>query len=74
MSKPTTLSKPTPAKTTSAAVLAFAEAGSEANIATTRLNANIPVELHRALKIRAVTEGVTIGELVENWIKSWVKK
>lgn len=74
------ITKPTLAsKTTSEAVLAFAEAGAEvkpakADIATTRLNANIPVELHRALKMRAAAEGKSIGELVEAWIASWANK
>jgi predicted HicB family RNase H-like nuclease len=77
MSKTTTLAKPTLAnKSKSDTALAFAEAGAEvkpdkADIATTRLNANIPVELHRALKMRAAAEGTSIGELVENWIRSW---
>ncbi len=72
MSKTMTLTKPTLApKTTSEAALQFAEDKPE--IATTRLNANIPVELHRALKMRAAAEGKSIGELVEAWIKSWAK-
>ena len=79
MSKTTTLAKPTlGSKTTSEVALAFAEAKVEikpdkADIATTRLNANIPVELHRALKMRAAAEGKSIGELVENWIRSWAE-
>ena len=72
MSKTTTLAKPTlTSKTASEAALQFAEAKPET--ATTRLNANIPVELHRALKMRAAAEGKSIGELVEAWIKSWAK-
>ena len=73
------ITKPTLAdKTKSEVVLAFAEAGAQgkqakADIPTTRLNANIPVELHRALKMRAAAEGKSIGELVEAWIKSWAK-
>ena len=80
MSKPTTLAKPTlGGKTTSAAALEFAEAGAKvkpakAEIPTTRLNANIPVRLHRALKMRAAAEGKSIGELVEEWIQSWADK
>ena len=80
MSKTTTLAKPTLGnKTKSEVVLAFAEAGAEvkpakADIATTRLNANIPVELHRALKMRAAAESTSIGELVEAWIRSWANK
>ena len=80
MSKPITLAKPTLAKKSMSDVaLAFAEAGAEvkqakADIATTRLNANIPVALHRALKMRAAAEGKSIGELVEAWIKSWASK
>ena len=74
------ITKPTLAdKTKSEVVLAFAEAGAEVkqvngDIARTRLNANIPVELHRALKMRAAAEGKSIGELVEAWIKSWANK
>ena len=80
MSKPTTLAKPTLVnKSKSDTVLAFAEAGAKVkqaktDIATARLNANIPVELHRALKMRAAAEGKSIGELVEDWIKSWAGK
>ena len=80
MSKPTTLAKPTLSnKSKSDVVLAFAEAGAKVkqaktDIATARLNANIPVELHRALKMRAAAEGKSIGELVEAWIKSWAGK
>lgn len=75
MSKTTTLRKPKLVSKTSEAALAFAEARQDTTdlTATARLNANIPVELHRALKVRAASEGKTIGELVENWIKSWAK-
>ncbi len=38
-----------------------------------RLNANIPVELHMALKMRATKERTTIGRLIEDWIRSWHK-
>jgi predicted HicB family RNase H-like nuclease len=74
------LAKPTlGSKTTSEAALAFAEAGtdvkpSKAEIPTARLNANIAVELHRALKMRAAAEGTSIVNLVEDWIKSWHNK
>ena len=85
MSKTTTLAKPTlGGKTTSAAALAFAEAGAApekaggkqaaSEIPTTRLNANIPVRFHRALKMRAAAEGKSIGDLVEEWIQSWADK
>lgn len=85
MSKTTTLAKPTlGGKTTSEAALAFAEAGAApektggkqaaSEIPTTRLNANIPVRLHRALKMRAAAEGKSIGDLVEEWIQSWADK
>lgn len=75
-----TLTKPTlVSKKASEAALAFAEAGvkikpAKAEIPTTRLNANIPVRLHRALKMRAAAEGKSIGELVEEWIQSWADK
>ena len=80
MSKTASLAKPTLAnKSKSEIAMAFAEAGAEdkrvkPDIATTRLNANIPVELHRALKMRAAAEGKSIGDLVEAWIKSWANK
>jgi predicted HicB family RNase H-like nuclease len=36
-----------------------------------RLNCNIPVELHTALKLRAAKERTSIAKLVEAWILSW---
>lgn len=36
-----------------------------------RLTANIRGDLHIKLKIRAVKERTTVGELVERWIESW---
>jgi hypothetical protein len=36
---------------------------------TTRLNANIKLELHTALKARAALEHATIGALIEEWAK-----
>lgn len=36
-----------------------------------RLTANIRADLHLKLKIRAVNERTTVGELIENWIESW---
>lgn len=66
-----TLKKPAPVQTTkAAAALAFAQPEGQ----TTRLNANIKLELHTALKVRAATEGTTIGALIEEWIGSWPKK
>ena len=44
---------------------------SQPEVQTTRLNANIKIELHKALKVRAATEGTTIGALIEEWIASW---
>lgn len=35
-----------------------------------RLNANIKADLHRKLKMKAAAEGVTMGDLIEAWIKS----
>ena len=61
---PSTMSKPKPASKTSQA-MQFAE-GNKAG--TTRLNANIKVEMHRKLKARAALDGRTIGELIEEWI------
>jgi len=67
-----TLKKPTLVKLKAEAVLAFASQKAEGE--TARLNANIKVELHKALKVRAATEGTTIGNLIEEWISSWAKK
>lgn len=35
-----------------------------------RLNVNLRSDLHRRLKIRAVQERTTVGELIERWIES----
>ena len=66
-----TLKKPAPIQVSKAATaLAFAHPEG----LTTRLNANVKVELHTALKVRAATEGTTIGALIEEWIASWAKQ
>jgi predicted HicB family RNase H-like nuclease len=36
-----------------------------------RLTVNIREDLHQRLKIRAVEERTTVGELIEEWIESW---
>lgn len=36
-----------------------------------RLTANIRGDLHMKLKMRAVQERTTVGELIEAWIESW---
>ena len=36
-----------------------------------RLTANIRGDLHQRLRIRAVTERTTVGELIERWIEGW---
>ncbi len=36
-----------------------------------RLTVNIRDDLHQALKIRAVQERTTVGELIEQWIEGW---
>jgi len=36
-----------------------------------RLTANIRGDLHMRLKMRAVQERTTIGELIEQWVESW---
>ena len=41
---------------------------------TTRLNTNIKLELHTALKARAVMDHTDIGALIEVWIASWAGK
>ncbi len=67
-----TVKKPAPVQASkAAAALAFApQAGGK----VTRLNANIKIELHRALKARAAIEGRTIGDLIEEWIEGFAKK
>lgn len=72
----TKLNKPIIGKSKLEAALSFAEEVAQEKTPkekTARLNANIPVELHRALKVRAATEGKSIGDLVEAWIRSWAK-
>lgn len=75
---PPSLAKPIPKTNTAAAALAFAEGGAAQQAKseppapkpeTVRLNANIPAELHRKLKMKAAREGTTIGELIEQWIQ-----
>ena len=67
-----TLKKPAPVQPSkAAAALAFAKPEADK---TTRLNANIKVEMHTALKVRAATEGTTIGALIEEWIKGCAGK
>jgi hypothetical protein len=36
-----------------------------------RLTANVRSDLHMKLKMRAVQERTTVGELIEAWIESW---
>lgn len=36
-----------------------------------RLTANIRADLHMKLRVRAVKERTTVGELVEEWVDSW---
>lgn len=36
-----------------------------------RLTVNIRDDLHQKLKIRAVQERTTVGDLIEDWVSSW---
>lgn len=36
-----------------------------------RLTANIREDLHQKLRIRAVQERTTVGDLIEAWIEGW---
>lgn len=36
-----------------------------------RLTVNIRDDLHQKLKIRAVQERTTVGDLIEEWVESW---
>ena len=64
-----TMKKPAFVQATKAAALAFAQQDAH----TTRMNANIKLELHTALKTRAAMEHTTIGALIKEWIKGWAK-
>ena len=77
MSKPTTLAKPTlGGKTTSAAALAFAEAGAPKSAAAEkrtffapegyrRLTVNLREDLHKKLRLAAVEQDCTATEIIE---------
>lgn len=66
-----TLKKPVSVQASKAAALAFTKPETEK---TTRLNAYIKVGLHTAFKVRAKTEGTTIGALIDEWIDGCVNK
>ncbi len=72
------LRKPTLSKSSKA--LEFAEQGAAPSPSpapegeTKRVNVNVSVEVHRALKARAAAEGLTISDLVKDWINDWLKK
>lgn len=36
-----------------------------------RLTVNLRDDVHQKLKIRAVKERTTVGELIESWVDSW---
>lgn len=36
-----------------------------------RLTANVRADIHMKLKMRAVQERTTVGELIEQWVQSW---
>lgn len=60
-----------PAKKSSAA---DAPAGAKSGlvpVGDVRLTANIREDVHMRLKMRAVQERTTIGELIERWVDSW---
>lgn len=38
-----------------------------------RLTANIRADLHQKIRIRAIKERTTVGELIERWIEAWNK-
>lgn len=75
-SKGTVLQKP---KLKSADVVSFAERGKAKPVAKSglvpegdvRLTANIRGDLHQRLRIKAVQERTTVGELIERWIEGW---
>jgi hypothetical protein len=75
-SKGTVLQKPT---LKGADVVSFAERGKSTPVGKSglvpegdvRLTANIRGDLHQRLRIRAVQERTTVGELIEKWIEGW---
>ena len=63
-----------------ASVLAFAEGGrgvAKGQVSglvpagDVRLTVNIRDDVHQRLKIRAVQERTTVGELIEAWVEGW---
>ena len=63
-----------------ASVLAFAEGGKATAkgqasglvpAGDVRLTVNIRDDVHQRLKIRAVQERTTVGELIEAWVEGW---
>ena len=77
------LTKP---KVPSATIQAFAESGGSAPAKTSaptgktsgmvpegdiRLTVNIRADIHQRLKIRAVQERTTVGDLIEAWVEGW---
>jgi len=38
-----------------------------------RLTLDLPIELHRQIKVRAAQEGLSMRELIERWIKNGLK-
>lgn len=83
MSKSTTLAKPTLGATTSAAALAFAEAGAPTSASRAaaekraffapegyrRLTINLPEDLHKKLRLTAVEQDCTATDIIERLLK-----
>jgi hypothetical protein len=36
-----------------------------------RLTVNVRADIHQRLKIRAVQERTTVGDLIEEWVEDW---
>lgn len=36
-----------------------------------RLTVNVRADIHQRLKIRAVQERTTVGDLIESWVEGW---
>ena len=41
------------------------------NSEISKVQVNIKTKLHTALKVKAATDGTTIGKLIERWVTSW---
>lgn len=41
---------------------------------TVRLTVNLKPELHKRVKVKAALEGVTVSDMVRQWLEEWVNE